>query len=431
MKRLNSPDGMHKFFLWRMIHSQALVASLAAAVLALFLMIPSQGLLAAPNTGTGGPQMKANWTDSWFGWYYPDGVWLRSTEHGWLYPSGGVSPEMWVYDLSLGRWVYFSSSLYSLLYIDGDEGGWVIYATGAAAGSRYFYSYNREGWFIESELIKPSEMVKVEGATFSMQDYWSDTGLPRGDPRSTTLSPYRIGRTEVTHALWKKVRGWAVDNGYEVLGSTVGKGCADDHPVVNVNWYDAVKWCNARSEMEGLTPVYYMDAGHANVYRTGEQNLPSAHVKWEANGYRLPTEAEWEFAARGGDGLSKFLYSGSDDLDTVAWHASNSEGAACNLGFSRGSFPVGGKQPNALGLYDMSGNVGEWCWDNPGLYLESLTGANPKGPANITSYDMGSRIMRGGHFNSLAEECEGLYRRDHSARLRQNQFGFRLARSIP
>jgi formylglycine-generating enzyme required for sulfatase activity len=376
------------------------------------------------------PQPQVSWTETWMGWFYVDGDWMLHTEHGWLFCSGGPDTRMWAYDLRLEQWVYFAQNLYPYLYMGGEAEGWYIYAEGGRAGSRYFYSMPRGDWFIEGLLFEKSEMVRIEEAVFSMQDYWSDTGAPRGDPRMTTLSSYQIARTEVTHGLWKEVRAWAVENGYETLGSLVGRGCADNHPVIDVNWYDAVKWCNARSEKEGLVPVYYLDDSHTEVYRTGEAKLTASQVDWSANGYRLPTEAEWEYAARGGADSPVFLYSGSDDIEQVAWYGFNSDEAPCSFNFGKGTFPVASKKSNHLGLHDLSGNVSEWCWDNPGLYQESATGVNPRGPASVSSFDQGERILRGGGFTSIEYECEVLQRRDQSARLRQPQFGFRLAQSL-
>ena len=385
--------------------------------------------------GRNGPEQselwsQVEWIQGWYGWYYPEGDWIRHAEHGLLFPSSDPGNGGWAFDPAVQHWLYFSEQFFPTLYLSGVREGWYFYLRGGSPGGRYFYAYTGQEWLLETALLTPGEMIFVEGDEFFMQDYWSDTGEPRGEPRLTALSDFEIGRTELTLEKWNEVRAWAVENGYEVIGSTVGIGCADDHPVVNVNWYDAVKWCNARSEMEGLLPVYYLDPGHQEVYRAGEHRASVADVRWNANGYRLPTEAEWEFAARGGKASEGFRYSGSDNIEVVAWYGFNSSGAPCNFFGGNGTFPVASKAPNELGLYNMSGNAEEWVWDNPGLYLESNTATNPRGPANISSFESGERMVRGGGFNSIEEACEVTFRRGHSARLRNNRFGFRLARSV-
>ncbi|HKJ90835.1 MAG TPA: SUMF1/EgtB/PvdO family nonheme iron enzyme [Oceanipulchritudo sp.] len=390
----------------------------------------STGVAHPGETEQAGTWSPVEWVQSWFGWYYPEGDWIRHAEHGLLFPASDPGNGGWSYDPAVQHWLYFSEQFFPTLYVSGNREGWYFYLRGGAPGGRYFYAYTEQEWLLETALLAPREMVFVEGDEFFMQDYWSDTGEPRGEPRLTALSNFEIGRTELTLEKWTEVREWAVENGYEVLGSTVGIGCADDHPVVNVNWYDAVKWCNARSEMEGLVPVYYLDPGHQEVYRAGEHRASVADVRWNANGYRLPTEAEWEFAAKGGKQSQGFRYSGSDDIDAVAWYGFNSSEAPCNFFGGNGTFPVASKAPNSLGIYNMSGNAQEWVWDNPGLYAESASATNPRGPAHVSSFDSGDRMMRGGGFNSLEEACEVTFRRDHSAGLRINRFGFRLARSV-
>jgi formylglycine-generating enzyme required for sulfatase activity len=137
------------------------------------------------------------------------------------------------------------------------------------------------------------------------------------------------------------------------------KGKGDDNPMYLINWYEAVEYCNKLSESQGLDPAYSIGSG----------NRPSVTCDFTKNGYRLPTEAEWEYAARGGE---NYKYSGSDDLDAVAWYGNNSNGT---------THPVGQKKPNGYGLYDINGNVWEWCWDWYGSYsTTNLT--DPTGPGS-------------------------------------------------
>jgi formylglycine-generating enzyme required for sulfatase activity len=259
------------------------------------------------------------------------------------------------------------------------------------------------------------EMVQIAGGKFQMGSGTSKNNT--WEPVHTvTLSTYAIDKYEITYETWTKVRNWGLLHGYTDIEYGLN-GCYGDgnitrlpsttganNPVTCVLWYDAVKWCNARSEMENLHPVYYTDNTFTTVYRTGQLNIQSDAVKWGENGYRLPTEAEWEFAARGGAKSHDYTYSGSKTVDDVAWNDLNSNTT---------THPVGQKAANELGLFDMSGNVAEWCWDW-GYKYDSTAQTNPKG-ATLLRFQVAGlyhRVIRGGNYvnsnyssYSLGHDC--------------------------
>jgi formylglycine-generating enzyme required for sulfatase activity len=186
-----------------------------------------------------------------------------------------------------------------------------------------------------------------------------------------------------------------------------------------VNWYEALVFCNKLSVKEKLNPVYRIN-GSTNPNDWGEAPL-TPKAEWDtveiiegSNGYRLPTEAEWEYAARGGESAKSFTYAGSNDADAVSWYYDNS---------SLKSHEVGKKTPNDLGLYDMSGNVMEWCWDWEGKY-SSGSQENPTGPVSGLF-----RIIRGGSLSSSALFSRVAYRHNNKPEFKGVNLGFRVARS--
>lgn len=241
------------------------------------------------------------------------------------------------------------------------------------------------------------EMKFIPSGTFTMGD---DTG---GEQSAMPAHPVQVAafyldKFEVTLGDWKKVVAWAVQHGYD-LPVDLSFSPPLDHPAPGVSWYQAVKWCNARSEMEGRVPAYYTDAAATQVYRTGSLDLVAANVNWAGNGYRLPTEAEWERASRGG--LEGKIYSWGDESlvgRTNGWQyqqeIDNTESPyplSTPVGYFDGHQAVPGPDmANGFGLYDMSGNAWEWCWDREGDY-EKPKAFDPKGPDTG-----GMRLTRGG-----------------------------------
>jgi formylglycine-generating enzyme required for sulfatase activity len=211
------------------------------------------------------------------------------------------------------------------------------------------------------------------------------------------VSSFFIAETEVTQALWEAV-----------MGTKPSHFTGDDRPVDSVSWFDAVRFCNALSEKEGLAPAY---------------EISGTVVSWisGARGYRLPTETEWEYAARGGaqsgrssEAPDRPLYAGGENPEPLGWFNANS---------GKSSHPVKSKAPNELGLYDMSGNLWEWCWDYFGEYPREPV-SDPRGAAESTR-----RVLRGGAWFTPVHLLRVTNRYWNTPSFKANSVGFRLARS--
>ncbi len=260
-------------------------------------------------------------------------------------------------------------------------------------------------------VVPPDNMVYVPGGSFTMGDTRGQGDWTELPTHTVTLNSFYIGKYEVTQAEYSQYMpspNWTSNNG---LGA--------NYPAYFVSWYAAIKYCNLRSLAEGLTPCYWISSS-INPDNWGEvptsQNATWDAVicNWDANGYRLPTEAEWEYTARATTNNPDYLYSGSNDINAVAWYGSNSGSA---------THPVGTRASNGIGTYDMSGNVREWCWDWNGNYSGSPQN-NPTGPESGNG-----RLLRGGGWIDNTTYCRVACRNSNSPYSSLFTYGFRLCRS--
>ena len=285
--------------------------------------------------------------------------------------------------------------------------------------------------------VAPAGFTLIPGGTFTMGDTKNEGSPIERPTRLVTLSAFYVQFTETTYAQWKEIHDWNLsgNRGYDLAEGQRGAytespygGLPDTltnntHPVTRVSWWDIIKWCNAKSRKEGYEPCYYANSSLTEEIKSGSFYSTIVYVKWSADGYRLPTEAEWEYAARGG--LSENSYPwGNQIAPGQANYVDGQKNSTTPVGYYNGSqTPSGGDMKNGYGLYDVSGNVWELVWDRFGIYSLNAQ-VNPHGP------DSGDYVVvRGGSIGSSPDSLRCANRNNFSPIDRQPNVGFRLARN--
>ena len=336
-------------------------------------------------------------------------AWYDTNSAGTTHPVASKAPnELGLYDMSGNVWEWCSDWYGKSYYEESPEpnpigpeigtlrvkrgGDWYFSANKCRVSYRnsnsQHYQTSENGLRLVLDMPKETfsvngvdfDMIEVEGGTFTMgatEEQGSDVSDNEKPAHQVMLSPYYIGKTEVTQELWEAVMG---SNPSFFSGNK-------NRPVENVSWDDCQVFINKLNRLTGKR-------------------------------FRLPTEAEWEYAARGGKKSKGYKYSGSNTIDAVAWYDTNSAGT---------THPVASKAPNELGLYDMSGNVWEWCSDWYGKsYYEESPEPNPIGPEIGTL-----RVKRGGDWYFSANKCRVSYRNSNSQHYQTSENGLRLVLDIP
>ena len=306
----------------------------------------------------------------------------------------------------------------------------VLLLTTLFAVSLFFTAYPQAK---REQAIISENFVFIGGGAFMM-------GSPEDEPNrehpyayyagetqhSVTVSSFYMSKYQVTQKEWYDVMGTTLRQKKfkkDEAGPLYGEG--DDYPMYLVSWYDAVEYCNKRSLKEGLTPAYDIDKKRRDPDNKSEYD----DIKWwvernpEANGYRLPTEAEWEYACRAGTttpfNTGNYITTDQANFDGRYPYNNDTKGI-----YRKSTTPVGSFAPNQWGLYDMHGNVWEWCWDWFDGYANSQS-SDPVGPVSGEQ-----RMIRGGSWGSNGQFLRSAYRRSKYSYYRDNLIGFRVVRAV-
>lgn len=266
-----------------------------------------------------------------------------------------------------------------------------------------------------SEQI-PEDFVKIPAVSLKGTEYYAPGSVLLIIDRKIEIASFYISDHPVTRGEYKAVMGIdpSTAKAYDKDGKELtGDDNVKNNPVNNISWYDALVYCNTRSIKEGLTPCYKIDgktdpSEWGAVPTSWNKTWNAAICDFDADGYRLPTEVEW--AVRG---KNSYYYAGSDDINEVAWYTENTN--------DTGTRDVKTKKANGYGLYDMSGNVYEWCWD---WYGSISSGTVASGPASGSG-----RCLRGGSWNLSANYAQVSFRGGYNPSDRNNRYGFRVVRT--
>jgi hypothetical protein len=344
------------------------------------------------------------------GWVYHDHPWAYDGTSGdWHWFN---TPDVqWVANMGSGQWAKLQNSALA--------SGWVFYQWAFAyaqsngawhwindADTQWVVNMRTAAWSRFGVPPSPAGMTYIRGGTNAGTD-------PDFGAYSLTVESFHMDKYEVTKALWDEVRAWGLTNGYTDLPA--GGGKAADHPVHAVSWFDAVKWCNARSEKEGLVPIYRWGLMPGSVFRSGDTGIFEIWIFSIGKGYRLPAVDEWQYAARGGVPSRRFPWSDDDLIQHSRANYWSSAADVYDTSTTRGynpafndsvlpnTSPAGWFQPNGYGLYDMAGNVWEWCWESNGAYRQIKGG-------DAGSSSASARVMQDAQFLAVDGNMSGGFR---------------------